>query len=1001
MWETAAYRCQNLPSLNKFLLSVIFIILFVFGANFSVVADEAHSLSGSAEIPAVKVASSEDESIIMMRMLYEALQRSGYQMVTKVSGMRTAIADANYGDADLLLSQTDGWDKIYTNLIKVPVALDYIEFTAYTLNENVRQFSRWDDLAGLRLGYRWQNLYVAENISRSGAGKLTVVNEVDELWAALLNKEVDAVVLPRNTHDEFRFPPGIIRAGVVERQPCYTYVNNKFDFLVSLLEKAYNEMYADGTIALIRNNQKSSANEQIILHINSYNSQIERERKPIEFIRKNFEQNLLLKYRVIDLNSHEKHSQASYNAIVVDTIRTEFIASAPDLVLVSGNEALEFVLDNYYLLFLKVPVVFFGVLDLDESMLYGFEENITGICETVSFSQTVSEMLRLYPKTRRIFILNDFFLTRSNKFRKEIQNSIDSLYQPVEFEFSENKPFDEILQKILGFKSDTLVLIGNYLTDSNGVFYTETEVQKLAAAASENPVFSLAVSYIGNGTLGGRVSGTDRQNSIIASMTSDILKGKRPAEIPVIFDSAPLNQWQFDYGTANKFGINIRTLPAGHIIVNRTLPVWESNPLEFKFAMTVAILLSLIICGLVVFLKALAKRQADAEAASLVKSNFLANMSHEIRTPMNSIIGMTTLGKSASNPERKDYCFEKIEEAGRHLLGVINDILDMSKIEANKLEFSSVEFSFEKMLRRAINVISFRIDEKRQVLKVNIGSDVPKILIGDDQRLAQVIVNLLGNANKFTPKQGSINLDVCLLGENDGVCTIQIAVQDTGIGISAEQQEKLFSAFHQAELNTTRKYGGTGLGLAISKQIIELMGGEIWVESDLGKGSTFTFTINLKRGADRVDWQQDDAARHDFSGLFIGKHILLIEDVEINQEIVIALLADTGIEIDCAGNGAEAVRMFNENPEKYDMIFMDVQMPEMDGYEATRCIRAIEADLRNKELLSERPKGVPIIAMTANVFRDDIEHCLKAGMNGHIGKPIDINEVFDILHTYL
>ncbi|MDR0302481.1 MAG: response regulator [Treponema sp.] len=989
----------------KFLLSVIFIFLFLSRAGFSVWADEAYSLSENVEIPAVKVAASEDESIIMMRILYEALQRSGYQMVTNIGGMRTAVADVNYGDADILLSQTDGWNKIYKNLIQVPVPLEDVEFTVYTLNENARNFSMWGDLAGLRLGYRWQNLYIAENISRAGAGKLTVVNDVDELWAALLSGEVDAVVLPRNTHDEFRFPHGIKRAGVVERQACYTYVNNKYDHLARLLEKAYNDMNADGTMSLIQNNQKLSANEKIILHINSYSSQMEWERRSIESIRNNFEQDFVLKYRVIDLNSNERHSQASYNSIVKNMIRTEFIVHSPNLVLVSGNEALEFVLDNYYLLFLKVPIVFFGVMDFDESALYGLEENITGICETVSFSQTVLEMLRLYPKTRRIFILNDFSFNRSNKFRKEIQHSIETCALPVEFEFSENEPFDEVLNKMCGFGHDTLVLIGSYLSDSNGVFYPETDVQKLTAAASGNPVFCMNASYIGNGTLGGMVSGTDIQNIIITSMAADILEGTPPAEIPVIFDSAPLNQWQFDYNTAKRFGINVNSLPAGHIVVNRTLPVWESNPLEFKFALIIALFLSLIICGLAIFLKALAKKQAVAEAASLVKSNFLANMSHEIRTPMNSIIGMTTIGKSASNPERKDYCFEKIEEAGRHLLGVINDILDMSKIEANKLELTSAEFNFEKMFRRAVSVVSFRIEEKQQTLKVYIGNSVPKALIGDDQRLAQVIVNLLGNANKFTPEHGSISLEAGLLGENDGICTIQIAINDTGIGISAEQQEKLFSAFHQAEPDTTRKYGGTGLGLAISKQIVELMGGNIWVESELGKGSTFTFTINLKPGENKAEWRQDGDVKKDFSGLFAGKHILLAEDVEINQEIVIELLEDTGVEIDCAGNGVQAVSMFTETPEKYDIIFMDVQMPEMDGYEATQRIRAFEAELRSAGNSGSNDrdlrKQIPIIAMTANVFHDDIEHCLKVGMNAHIGKPIDINEVLDILRTYL
>ncbi len=241
-----------------------------------------------------------------------------------------------------------------------------------------------------------------------------------------------------------------------------------------------------------------------------------------------------------------------------------------------------------------------------------------------------------------------------------------------------------------------------------------------------------------------------------------------------------------------------------------------------------------------------AKNKSDLESKR--KSAFLANMSHEIRTPMNAIIGMVTIGKSAADVERKDYCFTKIEDASNHLLGVINDILDMSKIEANKFELSETEFEFERMLRRVVNVATFRIDEKRQKFSVNIDHSIPHTFIGDDQRIAQVITNLLGNAVKFTPEQGEISLTVRLKEKADDLCTLQISVSDTGIGISPEQQAKLFQSFEQAESSTTRKYGGTGLGLAISKSIIELMGGKIWIESELNKGSTFFFTIQLRRG---------------------------------------------------------------------------------------------------------------------------------------------------------
>jgi PAS domain S-box-containing protein len=392
--------------------------------------------------------------------------------------------------------------------------------------------------------------------------------------------------------------------------------------------------------------------------------------------------------------------------------------------------------------------------------------------------------------------------------------------------------------------------------------------------------------------------------------------------------------------------------------------------------------------------------EEQALSASRAKSAFLANMSHEIRTPLNAIIGMTAIGKSSADIGRKNYCFTKIENASSHLLGVINDILDMSKIEANKFELSPEEFNFEKMIQSAVNIVNFRVDEKKQQCTVHIDSAIPEYLIADDQRLVQVITNLLGNSVKFTPEHGSIDLDARFMGEKDGLCTIEIAVSDNGIGISAEQQEHLFDSFQQAETSTARRYGGTGLGLAISRSIVEMMGGKIWIQSESGKGSIFTFTIQAEKGVHANDLTDDSLkAEHtakkekpDIAGLFAGYHILLVEDIEINREIVQSLLEPTELEIDCAENGVEAVRVFSGAPDKYNMIFMDVQMPVMDGYEATRQIRALDMP---------KAKTVPIIAMTANVFREDIEKCMAAGMNGHVGKPLDFDEVLEKLNGYL
>jgi len=398
-----------------------------------------------------------------------------------------------------------------------------------------------------------------------------------------------------------------------------------------------------------------------------------------------------------------------------------------------------------------------------------------------------------------------------------------------------------------------------------------------------------------------------------------------------------------------------------------------------------------------------AKKKSDTE--SRYKSAFLANMSHEIRTPMNAIIGMTTIGKKASDSSRKDYCFTKIEDASNHLLGVINDILDMSKIEANKFEIIPVEFELENMFRRVINVVNFSIDKKRQKLSVHIDRSIPQTLTGDDQRIAQVITNLLGNAVKFAPEEGTITLAVSLVEKTNNLCTLQISVSDTGIGISVEQQAKLFKSFEQAESSTTRKYGGTGLGLAISKNIVEMMGGSIWVESEPGKGSVFSFTIQVQCGTEEkrinVDERQvEEAKSAEIAGVFAGRRILLVEDVEINREIVQTLLEPTKLEIDCAENGAEAVRMFAESPAQYDIIFMDIQMPVMDGYDATQRIRALETE-KVTASGSNTIRRVPIVAMTANVFKDDIEKCLEAGMDSHVGKPLDLDEVMTRLHSYL
>ena len=404
------------------------------------------------------------------------------------------------------------------------------------------------------------------------------------------------------------------------------------------------------------------------------------------------------------------------------------------------------------------------------------------------------------------------------------------------------------------------------------------------------------------------------------------------------------------------------------------------------------------------------ERKIESES-DIAKSNFLARMSHEMRTPLNAIIGMCTIAQTATDLERINDCLIKINEASVHLLGMINDVLDLAKIEAGNFELTNSEFNFTKMLRKIADALKFNLDAKKQNLVLDFDPGLPETVIADQQRLAQVLDNLLSNAVKFTPPEGTVTFSIKKIREEGVICTIEVKITDTGIGITEEAIKKLFNIFEQADGSMARKYQGAGMGLIIASSIVHLMGGEIRVETIPGKGSAFSFEISLSRGIELAAGKQNPERRGnvpfvEMGPKYVGKYILLAEDVEINREIVLSLLEDTGIIIDCAENGLRALEKYSEDPIKYNLILMDVHMPEMDGYEATRQIRVFEKEMNAcLEKANPRVKGceynVPIIAMTANIFKDDVENCLAAGMTDHLGKPIDLEQLMSVLDKFL
>ena len=522
---------------------------------------------------------------------------------------------------------------------------------------------------------------------------------------------------------------------------------------------------------------------------------------------------------------------------------------------------------------------------------------------------------------------------------------------------------------------------------------------------------------------------------------------------------------------------------------------------------------------------ALQEALQNAQNANEAKSEFLSRMSHEIRSPMNAIIGMTKIAMRTQDEKRIAHCLEKIDGSSRHLLSLINDILDMSKIEANKLQLQSEPFDIEKMLMEVSHVIGVRAEEKKQNLSFRLDPSLRRQYVGDELRLAQVVTNLLTNAVKFTPAYGSITLSARQLQRDEESAVLEITVADNGIGISEEHRKRLFAPFEQADGSISRKFGGTGLGLVISKNIVELMEGDIEIRSEEGKGTTFVFTVRLQAVDERlaprprghlnirVLFVDDDEETRDYFALIMkdlkidadtaggGKEavnkvreaenggssydivfmdwrmpemdgfetvkalresvggnamiimisasewaemeaqaqalgitryvskpffpstlvnaiyaalgmktepmkrqedleapdlrayrVLIAEDMEINREIVAAVLDVTGVAIEFAKDGRETVALFSQDPRRYDLVLMDIQMPDMDGYEATKAIRRLGLS---------RSSAVPIIAMTANAFKEDIDRCLQAGMNDHLAKPIEEKQLFEKLEHYL
>lgn len=423
---------------------------------------------------------------------------------------------------------------------------------------------------------------------------------------------------------------------------------------------------------------------------------------------------------------------------------------------------------------------------------------------------------------------------------------------------------------------------------------------------------------------------------------------------------------------------SLSNMVAGVDKVDVNIQAARRNTYMFSIVLLVAMVIVLSSC--ITCLLLYQKKADQANTASEAKSSFLSRMSHEMRTPMNAIIGLSRMALASDDLQEVRGYLGNIEVSSEHLRHVIDDVLDISRIESGKLVLDIIPVNVREAMDRLARIIRPQAEAKRQVFLVHTAEDVPQEIYCDATRLQQVLVNLLGNAVKFTPEGGTVRLTLLMVDRQDGRAKLSWRIQDNGIGISEEQLARIFTPFEQADVSTTRQYGGSGLGLAIAQKLTTTMGGDLRVQSEVGKGSDFTVDFWLNVAEQPVAAAKDAGAAADAPLDLTSRHILLVEDAEMNRMIAANLFEGFGATVAEAVNGQEGVDMFAANPGLYDMVFMDIQMPVMDGYAAAQAIRA----------MGGQGGRVPIVAMTANVFKEDVEKAIAAGMNGHVGKPFDV-----------
>jgi signal transduction histidine kinase/DNA-binding response OmpR family regulator len=951
------------------------------------------------------IATTDNSPISMERLLYVAFQRMGHNVDFVCPIVREGYMTANDGTNDGVIAGYPNLDSVYKDLRKVPVPLENINVRVFAREGSEFSINSWGELDGLNVGILENRVYMLERLPRNV--RITAKDTNRAVLEGVANGEYDVAVLTERDHETLAEGLRVVHVGRVDYLTDYLYLNKAHEPLIPLIAAALEAMADDGTANRILSALPlpELSLKKTVLHIISSSAEMEREDKFSAALKANFELDTSIEWKTINLDTMSFSRDKQRLNRIAQLLRMDCVSKNVVAVIVSGDLALTFLMEYYYLCFRNVPVLFYGVGPQYYEVVGEHKSHFTGVVDNLEAQEMIEAALSIFPNTRNIYVINDYG-TEGARYKATIEAQIRPFMNSHNIEYNMNTDIGSILERIRGLPQDSLVFVGSYFIDAHNQYYTLGEMKRLLERDCGVPVLSLYSTELAYNAIGGKCLDYRASGEAVAGMLRELLDGAQVQDIPVVSGSAPYNRWVFDQIQLDRFAIRANDLPSGTHIINKIPSIWESNP---KFAVTFLLLsvVSVIVVALTLAMflrgrgegkrlaKLVAEKTREATNASEAKSRFIANMSHEMRTPLNSIIGFSELAMNNALPdETKDY-LNKILLNSEVLLQIINDVLDISKIESGKMELEHIPFDLHELFTACRVMIIPNAEAKGVNLFFYAEPSIDKKLLGDPLRLRQVLLNLLSNAVKFTGKGGMVKILATVNGHPNGNITIIFEIKDSGIGISPEQLEKISQPFTQADTATTRQYGGTGLGLAISKNIIGMMGGALKIESMLGVGSKFSFevTFNTLELTEDASGNQttsiigDTVDKSRFSG-----EILLCEDNQMNQQVLCEHLRRVGIKADVAENGREGFNMVRRRHDKgerpYDLIFMDIHMPIMDGLEASA-------------LINELNTGAPIVAMTANVMAHDKELYLRSGMTDYIGKPFRVQELWSCLSKYL